>query len=153
MVETEETGVTSSVVVARENRGSHLDWQYQPRYAVTMDSTRSLDDPCPIARTLSVSGKRWPVRIVAEAPLGRSRLTELRDHLGIAPDVPGARLSRLVAVGVTDVVEYRQPGDRTRSKYVPTEAIRELTALGFRFGDGWRVSTGDVSLVDLGSES
>lgn len=89
--------------------------------------TRALiDDPCPIARTMSVLGQRWAVLIIREALLGRSRFSEFRERLGIASDVLSARLTELVEAGILEVVDYRSPGDRTRSRYVLTDAGRDL---------------------------
>ncbi len=84
------------------------------------------DDACPIARTMSVLGQRWAILIVREAMLGRSRFSEFRAQLGVASDVLSARLSELVAAGILEVVDYRDPGDRTRSRYVLTDAGRDL---------------------------
>lgn len=84
------------------------------------------DDACPIARTMSVLGQRWATLIIREALLGRSRFSEFREQLGVASDVLSARLSELVAAGILEVVDYREPGDRTRSRYVLTDAGRDL---------------------------
>ncbi|MFJ8358070.1 winged helix-turn-helix transcriptional regulator [Streptomyces sp. NPDC093984] len=84
------------------------------------------DNPCPIARTMSVLGQRWAVLIVREAMLGRSRFSEFRERLGVASDVLSARLAELVAAGVMEAVDYQRPGDRTRSRYVLTDAGRDL---------------------------
>ncbi|QRY44926.1 helix-turn-helix transcriptional regulator [Mycolicibacterium boenickei] len=84
------------------------------------------DDACPIARTMSVLGQRWAILIIREALLGRSRFSEFRQHLGVASDVLSARLSELVAAGILEAVDYREPGDRTRSRYVLTNAGRDL---------------------------
>lgn len=84
------------------------------------------DDTCPIARTMSVLGQRWAVLIVREAMLGRSRFSEFREQLGIVSDVLSARLSELVDAGVLEAVAYQMPGDRVRSRYVLTEAGRDL---------------------------
>lgn len=91
-----------------------------------VDNTSWLDDPCPIARTVSVLGQRWAVLIVREALLGRSRFSEFRKELGVASDVLSARLSQLVGAGILEVVDYREPGDRTRSRYVLTDAGCDL---------------------------
>lgn len=85
-----------------------------------------LDDPCPIARTMSVLGQRWAVLIIREALLGRTRFSEFKQRLGVASDVLSARLSELVAAGILEVVDYQEPGDRTRSRYVLTEAGHDL---------------------------
>jgi DNA-binding HxlR family transcriptional regulator len=84
------------------------------------------DDACPIARTMSVLGQRWAILIVREAMLGRSRFSEFREQLAVASDVLSARLSQLVAAGILEVVDYREPGDRTRSRYVLTDVGQDL---------------------------
>ncbi|GAB5897278.1 helix-turn-helix domain-containing protein [Mycolicibacterium mageritense] len=84
------------------------------------------DDACPIARTMSVLGQRWTVLIIREALLGRSRFSEFRERLGVASDVLSARLSELVAAGILEIVDYQEPGDRTRSRYVLTDAGHDL---------------------------
>lgn len=75
---------------------------------------------------MSVLGQRWAILIVREAMLGRSRFSEFREQLGIASDVLSARLSELVDAGVLEAVDYRQPGDRVRSRYVLTAEGRDL---------------------------
>lgn len=87
------------------------------------------DDACPIARTMSVLGQRWAILIIREALLGRSRFSEFRHRLGVASDVLSARLSELVEAGVLHAVDYQEPGDRTRSRYVLTDAGHELVAV------------------------
>ncbi len=87
------------------------------------------DDACPIARTMSVLGQRWAILIIREALLGRSRFSEFRQRLGVASDVLSARLSELVDAGVLQVVDYQEPGDRTRSRYVLTDAGHELVSV------------------------
>ncbi|MEV0672088.1 helix-turn-helix domain-containing protein [Mycobacterium sp. NPDC050441] len=84
------------------------------------------DNSCPIARTMSVLGQRWAMLIIREALMGKSRFSEFREQLGVAPDVLSARLSELVAAGILEVVDYQQPGDRTRSRYVLTDAGHDL---------------------------
>jgi len=84
------------------------------------------DAACPIARTMSVLGQRWAILIVREALLGRTKFSEFRERLGIASDVLSARLSELVDAGILEVTDYQQPGERTRRRYVLTDAGRDL---------------------------
>lgn len=84
------------------------------------------DDPCPIARAMAVIGQRWSVLIIREAFLGKSRFSAFKEQLGIASDVLSARLAELVAAGVLETVEYREPGDRTRNRYELTQPGRDL---------------------------
>ncbi|OBI61089.1 HxlR family transcriptional regulator [Mycolicibacterium fortuitum] len=84
------------------------------------------DDACPIARTMAVLGQRWAILIIREALLGRSRFSEFRERLGVASDVLSARLAELVDAGILAVEDYQEPGERTRSRYVLTDAGHDL---------------------------
>jgi DNA-binding HxlR family transcriptional regulator len=97
------------------------------------------DDACPIARTMSVLGQRWTVLIIREAMLGRSRFSEFRERLGVASDVLSARLSELVTAGILEAVDYQRPGDRTRQRYVLTDAGRDLAPVLGAMGKWGRV--------------
>jgi len=87
------------------------------------------DDACPIARTMAVLGQRWAILIIREALLGRSRFSEFREQLGVASDVLSARLAELVGAGILEVEDYREPGERTRSRYVLTDAGHDLVTV------------------------
>ncbi|OBC15398.1 HxlR family transcriptional regulator [Mycobacterium sp. 852013-50091_SCH5140682] len=87
------------------------------------------DDVCPIARAMSVLGQRWAILIIREAMLGRSRFSEFREQLGIAPEVLSSRLSELMTAGIMESVDYREPGDRTRSQYQLTHSGRDLISV------------------------
>ena len=87
------------------------------------------DDACPIARTMAVLGQRWAILIIREALLGRSRFSEFREQLGVASDVLSARLAELVAAGILEVEDYQEPGERTRSRYVLTDAGHDLVTV------------------------
>ena len=43
-----------------------------------MRNDRWAQDPCPIARAMSLLGQRWSLLIIREALLGRTRFTEFR---------------------------------------------------------------------------
>jgi DNA-binding HxlR family transcriptional regulator len=84
------------------------------------------DTGCSIARSLDLLGERWTLLIVREAFLGRTRFSEFRASLGIAPDVLTERLARLVDAGVLERRAYRAEGERERMEYVLTAAGRQL---------------------------
>jgi len=84
------------------------------------------DSSCSIARSLGILGERWTFLILREAFLGVTRFAELRDRLGVAPDVLSDRLATLVAYGVLEREPYQEPGARSRSAYRLTPAGREL---------------------------
>lgn len=59
------------------------------------------DDPCGIARAMSVIGDRWAVLVVRELMFGGRRFAQLRGGLpGISPNVLSQRLRDLEAAGV-----------------------------------------------------
>jgi DNA-binding HxlR family transcriptional regulator len=81
---------------------------------------------CSIARTLEVLGEKWTLLIVREAFWGRTRFSDFRNALGIAPDVLTDRLGTLVEHGVMVRRPYRSEGGRERAEYVLTPAGEEL---------------------------
>jgi len=84
------------------------------------------DLSCSIARSLDVLGERWTLLVVREACFGRTRFSEFRDALGVAPDVLSDRLATLVEVGVLERRPYREEGGRRREEYVLTPAGEDL---------------------------
>jgi DNA-binding HxlR family transcriptional regulator len=81
---------------------------------------------CSIARSLEVLGEKWTLLIVREAFWGRTRFSEFREALGVAPDVLTARLTTLVDIGVMERRPYRVEGGRQREEYVLTPAGEDL---------------------------
>lgn len=93
---------------------------------------------CSIARSLEVLGERWTLLVVREAFWGRTRFAEIRDRLGIAPDVLADRLTTLVDAGVLRRRPYRDAGEREREEYVLTEeghALVPVLAAFVQWGD------------------
>jgi DNA-binding HxlR family transcriptional regulator len=86
----------------------------------------SLDSTCAIARTLAVVGERWTLLILREASSGVTRFAQLRENLGVAPDILSARLATLVEHGVLEREPYREPGSRSRLEYRVSDSGREL---------------------------
>ena len=83
-------------------------------------------DHCSIARSLDVLGEKWTLLVVREACWGRTRFSDFRDALGVAPDVLADRLATLVDVGVLERRPYRVDGGRQREEYVLTPAGEDL---------------------------
>ena len=81
---------------------------------------------CSIARSLEVLGEKWTLLVVREAFWGRTRFSEFREALGVAPDVLADRLSTLVEIGVLERRPYRVDGGRQRDEYVLTPAGVDL---------------------------
>lgn len=91
-----------------------------------MVTTTGRESRCSIARSLEVLGEKWTLLIVREACWGRTRFSEFRDALGVAPDVLADRLATLVEVGVLERRPYREDGGRRREEYVLTAAGDDL---------------------------
>lgn len=88
---------------------------------------RDLDsEACSIARTMTVLGEPWTVLVLRDLLNGLGRFDELVTHLGIARNVLSRRLGGLVAAGLVETRDYREPGRRTRREYRPTAAGRDL---------------------------
>ena len=64
--------------------------------------------PCSLARTLSVVGDRWALLVLRECFLGVRRFDEFEKRLGITRHVLAERLKKLVEAGVLDKVAYQQ---------------------------------------------
>jgi DNA-binding HxlR family transcriptional regulator len=93
--------------------------------------TRSSDATCSIERALTVLGERWTCLILRETHAGRTRFAEIRQSLGIAPNLLTTRLATLVEWGVLEKRSYREPGERTRFSYHLTDSGRQaLIVLG-----------------------
>jgi DNA-binding HxlR family transcriptional regulator len=98
---------------------------------------------CSIARSLEVVGEKWSLLIIRDISYGKSRFSEIRDSLGIAPDILAARLATLVAHGVLERRAYREPGSRERYSYHLTPSGRDLDlvlAALTQWGDAHRPS-------------
>jgi DNA-binding HxlR family transcriptional regulator len=88
------------------------------------------DEPaCSIERTLEVVGERWTFLIIRELFGGLHRFADLREKLGIAPNLLSTRLKTLVAAGLVEPRTYQEPGSRTRESYHLTSAGRQLRLL------------------------
>jgi DNA-binding HxlR family transcriptional regulator len=77
---------------------------------------------CSVARTLEVVGERWALLVVREVALGTRRFADIRAATGAPPAVLADRLRSLEAAGVLRTRPYREPGARTRTEYVLTDA-------------------------------
>ena len=96
-------------------------------YTRPMD-TGHLDDrsDCSIGRSLDLLGEKWTFLIVREAWYGVARFAEFERTLGCARNLLSDRLRMLVAEGILTTEPYREPGTRTRQRYVLTPKGKEL---------------------------
>lgn len=105
---------------------------------------------CSIERTLEVLGERWTFLILRSAFLGTTRFADFRSALGIAPNLLSVRLRTLVAAGILEPQQYREPGSRTRVSYHLTESgkqLRLILAALQQWGDEYRPRPAGPSIV------
>ncbi len=81
---------------------------------------------CSIGRSLDLLGEKWTFLIVREAWYGVGRFADFERTLGCARNLLADRLHMLVAEGVLTTTPYREPGSRTRQRYVLTTKGKEL---------------------------
>lgn len=94
--------------------------------------------PCSIARALSVIGDGWSLMLVRDAFYGRRRFSDFVKYTGAQRTVVSDRLKRLVDAGIFDRVEYQEYP--VRHEYRLTEKGRDLTGVMLslmRWGDRW----------------
>lgn len=68
--------------------------------------------PCSIARTLSVLGDRWTMLIIRNAFMGLRRFDDFQENLGVTRHVLAERLKRLVEHEILYKVAYAERSDR-----------------------------------------
>lgn len=85
------------------------------------------DEPaCSIERSVGILGERWSILIIREISRGQHRFSEIREVLGIAPNLLSARLKSLVDAGVVETRTYQEAGSRPRDSYHLTAAGKGL---------------------------
>lgn len=103
---------------------------------------RDLDQqPCSLARSLSVVGDRWTLMILRDCFLGIRRFDDFERRLGITRHLLTDRLKKLVEHGVLNKVPYQQRP--LREEYRLTEKGLELHPLILAL-----VSWGDRHMAD-----
>ncbi|MCH7334957.1 helix-turn-helix domain-containing protein [Acinetobacter sp. NIPH 2699] len=70
------------------------------------------DQPCSVARTLSVLGDRWTMLILRNAFMGVRRFDDFQRSLGLTRHVLSERLKRLVEHGILTKVPYVERQER-----------------------------------------
>ena len=80
---------------------------------------------CSIAAALAVVGERWTPLVLREVLLGRRRFADIRDRLGVAPNILSDRLQTLLDQGL---LEQRRYGNHPEAhEYVPTQKGIDIT--------------------------
>jgi DNA-binding HxlR family transcriptional regulator len=110
---------------------------------------RSLQDqPCSIARTVSILGERWTLVVLRQAFNGQRRFEDIQRGLGIARNILADRLQTLVAEGILERRRYQERP--ARYEYRLTEKGRDLypvlVAL-MRWGDTYMAGEGGPPVV------
>ncbi len=86
-------------------------------------------DNCSVQRTLDLIGEKWTIQLIRDAANGVHRFDAFRRHVGLSEAVLADRLRTLVAGGVFETREYREPGRRARQEYRLTARGWELLPL------------------------
>ncbi|MCR6482921.1 helix-turn-helix transcriptional regulator [Amycolatopsis sp. OK19-0408] len=109
---------------------------------------------CTIGRVLTAVGDKWSLRLLCEAALnGVTRFKDFQTVLGVAPDVLGQRLTKLVDEGLLTKEPYQEPGQRSRFRYGLTPAGEELRlalAALQQWGEVHRPRPDSVALTEVG---
>ncbi len=85
------------------------------------------DQNCSIAAAAAVVGERWTPLVMREVLLGRRRFADIRDRLGVAPNILSDRLQTLLDQGL---LEHRRYGKHPEAlEYVPTQKGTDITPL------------------------
>ncbi|HWF69860.1 MAG TPA: helix-turn-helix domain-containing protein [Mycobacterium sp.] len=77
---------------------------------------------CAIEKTMAAVGTKSAMLIMREAYYGTTRFDDFARRVGITKAAASARLAELVELGLLTRRPYREPAQRTRDEYVPTEA-------------------------------
>lgn len=114
-------------------------------------------DACSIARTLELLSSRSAFLVLREASYGTSRFDDFATRANISEPVAAKRLAELTDAGLLEREPYKEPGQRTRNRYVLTEKGRDLLpaliAL-MQWGDRWLEGDGPMVVThrDCGEE-
>lgn len=106
---------------------------------------------CSIARTLEVVGARSTFLILREAFYGTTRFDDFVERAGLSESVTAGRLKELVAEGLLEREDYREPGQRTRRRYRLTAKGADLvpTLVSFmQWGDRWLADDGGAVVLE-----
>lgn len=89
------------------------------------EGSRGTAEDCSVLGALDVVGDYWTLAILRSATFGLRRFGQFEAELGLASNVLGDRLQRLVEAGLMERARYceRPP----RDEYLLTPAGRELT--------------------------
>jgi DNA-binding HxlR family transcriptional regulator len=81
---------------------------------------------CSVGRAVALVGQPWVVLIMRDVTRGLHRFKDLQEHLGVSRSVLSDRLDLLLAQGVLERRDYKEPGQRRRAEYHLTQKGRDL---------------------------
>ena len=110
-----------------------------------MKRTSFAKDECPVARSVEAVGDWWSLLIVRDALIGKRRFGEFQTSLGVAKNILTARLKKLVAHGVLELVPASDGS--AFKEYVLTEKGRGLLPIIVALGQ-WGCARSEFKLVD-----
>lgn len=110
-----------------------------------MDIQNSIQEACPIARSLAVVGDAWSLLILRDAFTGLTRFDQFRKNLGIAPTILTRRLAALTEEGLLEKRRYSE--HPPREEYVLTAAGRDILPILFMMGEWGRQYRGGGRMV------
>lgn len=84
-----------------------------------MKWSRLEDEPCSVARTVSVIGDRWTLLVLRDCFLGVRRFEAFQQRLGIARPMLADRLRKLVDAGVLRKLRYQEAPERFDYRLTP----------------------------------
>jgi DNA-binding HxlR family transcriptional regulator len=97
----------------------HMTGSLDPRDSWTAEG-------CTLARALDVVSTRSAFLILREAFYGTTRFDDFAERAGVSEPVAAKRLRELVAEGLLEREDYREPGQRTRQRYRLTDKGADL---------------------------
>lgn len=107
------------------------------------------NEPCPVARGLSVIGDRWTMLVLRDLFLGFRRFEEIQSRLGCARHVLADRLRKLEAAGAVERRPYQERP--VRHEYRLTEAgkaLHPVIVTLISWAEAHRPAEGGIRLVD-----
>lgn len=112
-----------------------------------MSRKRFVGSSCSVARALDEVGDWWSLRVVLQAMYGTRRFVDFQAELGIAKNILGNRLEKLVGNGVLRKEDVGEHG--SRFEYRLTEKGRDLFTVLIalrQWGDRWSPVAGEKAL-------
>ena len=110
-----------------------------------MKRTSFAKDGCPVARSVDAVGDWWSLLIARDALTGKKRFGEFQTSLGVAKNILTARLKKLVADGVMELVPASDGS--AFKEYELTEKGRGLLPVIVALGQ-WGCARSEFKLVD-----